>query len=67
MLRPDRSMLLRHVGVDMLLKTATKKHLSIAREEVGFKLSAPATSGDEDREKFTRTSLYLSFLSRVSL
>jgi len=51
----------------MLLKTATKIVFLRAREEVGFKLCAPAGGGVEDREEFTRTRMYFSFLSRVSL
>jgi hypothetical protein len=52
----------------MLLKTATTKKLCFfAMEEVGFKLYAPAGGGEKDWEKVTRTRLYFSFLSRVSL
>jgi hypothetical protein len=51
----------------MLLKTATKKLCFFAREEVGFKLCASAGGGEEDREEVTRTRMYFSFLSRVSL
>ena len=65
--RPGRSAFIVHVGYDMLLKTATKIVFLRAREEVGFKLCAPAGGGVEDREEFTRTRMYFSFLSRVSL
>jgi hypothetical protein len=52
---------------DMLLKTATKKIVFFAKEKVGYKLYAPAGGGEEDREEVTRTRMYFSFLSRVSL
>jgi hypothetical protein len=51
----------------IVLKTATKKLCFFAREEVGFKLCASAGGGEEDREEVTRTRMYFSFLSRVSL
>jgi hypothetical protein len=38
-----------------------------ARKEVGFKLCAASGGGEEDWEEFTRTRMYFSFLSRVSL
>jgi hypothetical protein len=67
LLRPGCSAFIVHVGYDMLLKTATKKLCFFAREEVGFKLCASAGGGEEDREEVTRTRMYFSFLSRVSL
>ena len=52
-LQPVHSVFVVHVGSDVLLKTASKIHV-LHREEVGFKLGAPAAGGDDDRE-FTNT------------
>ena len=52
-LQPVHSAFVVHVGSDVLLKTVSKIHV-LHREEVGFKLGAPAAGGDDDRE-FTNT------------
>ena len=52
-LQPVHSAFVVHVGSDVLLKTVSKIHV-LHREEVGFKLGAPAAGGDDNRE-FTKT------------
>jgi len=66
LLQPVRSASTTHVGLDVLLKTAIKKFVPFAGEEVGLKMRSPTTGGDGDRA-LAKTRMYFLFISRACL
>lgn len=60
LLQPGHSTLTKHVGFDVLPKTATKNCVSWLRG-VGFKLHTLTMGGEEDQEEVTRTRVQFIF------